>query len=169
MTGGWGYGEQPGRTYYIPECLRMVNRNRIVSVMVWGHWLPLTRCWQSDHSRWKREWGQLCQNIVRKPSWFCRKHIWRQKPSIRISTWQCSGQTRGVELSHGWSSRTYPPFNGHPSPRTLESCLSQEMIWFELCIMVPYSGWTAWCHICTIFPRRVKVVIRGLVTPQNID
>ena len=58
---------------YIPECLCMVNRNRIVSVVVWGHWPP--RCWQSGHSRWKRECGKWCQNIVRKPSRFWRKHI----------------------------------------------------------------------------------------------
>ena len=42
---------------------------------------------------WKRECGQLCQNIFRKPSWFCRKHIWGQKSSIPVLTWQCSANT----------------------------------------------------------------------------
>ena len=31
--------------------------------------------------------------------------------------------------------------------RSLESCLSREMIWFEFCTI---SGWTSRCHICTI-------------------
>ena len=97
---------------YIPECLRMVNRNGNDSVMLRG-------------SRSKRECGQLCQNIIRKSSWFCRKHIWRHKSSICyiygernhpfVFHHDDDPTHTGVELSHGLSSRTNPPFNGHPS------------------------------------------------------
>ena len=65
----------------------MVNRNQIVYVKVWGS-LATTLL---GHYRWKRECGQFCKSIVRKPSRFCRKHTWPQKSSIRASTWQCSG------------------------------------------------------------------------------
>ena len=149
------------REKYVPECPRTVNRNRIVSVMVWGHWLP--RCWQSGHYRWKRECGLLYQNTVRKPSRFCRKHTWRQKSSIRVSTWQCSGphgasnfcmvgaaghihHSMAIPVPGPWYNRT--SFGILLAKRSLESCLSREMIWFERCTI---PGRTSECHICKIF------------------
>ena len=62
---------------YVPECLRMVTRNRIVSVMMWG---PLATTVLAIGSFSMITW---MRNIVRKLSWFCREHIWQQKSSIR--------------------------------------------------------------------------------------
>ena len=115
-TGGWGHGEQPERN------TRMATHGQWKSNHfcngVGGYWLP--HCWQSDHSRWKRECGQLCENIVRKPSWFCRKHIWRQKSSIRVSTWQYSGP-HGTSNCHmvGAAGHIHHSMDIPLSPRTL--------------------------------------------------
>ena len=43
------------------------------------------RLWLSPMKTWC---GQFCQNIFRN---LCRKHIWRQKSPICVSTWQSQG------------------------------------------------------------------------------
>ena len=69
--------------------------------------------WSFSMKTWMRtNMSEHCH----KRSWFCRKRIWRPKASIRVSTWQCSRSTWRNELSHGWSSRTYPPFHDYLSP-----------------------------------------------------
>ena len=67
---------------YIPMSTHGQYKSNCFCNGVVGHWLP--KC--SGHSRWKRECGQDIHYYVRtlseSPSWFCRKHIWRQKSSF---------------------------------------------------------------------------------------
>ena len=84
-----GEGMENSGEIYITECLCLVNKNRIVSVMVWGSLATtVLAIWTFSMKTWC---GKVWQNIVRKPYWFCRQHIWRQKSTIRVSTWQWSG------------------------------------------------------------------------------
>ena len=89
--------------------------------------------------------------------------------------------TRCVVLSHGWSSRTYPPFNGRPSPLTLIWSNKFGILWAErslesvtrndliralhiswLIITMPYLH-----NLCNSLPRRVRAVIRGWGYPTE--
>ena len=109
---------------------------------------------------------QTCQNIVRKPSWFCRKHIWRHKSSIRVSTCQCSCP-QGASNSRmvGTAGRIH-----HSMAIAVPDLNIIEQVWdFTGREMVP--GWTSrgpYLHnLYNSLPKRVRVVIKGRGYPTK--
>ena len=167
VTGGWWYGEQSGRNIYPNDYAWSIEIESSLATMVLA--IPSFSM--------KRECRQFCQKIVRRPSWFSRKHFGRQKSSCFNMIMLQS--RRGVKLSHDWSSRIYPKFNGHPSPWNLNNITS---LGFYQQGVVPVTRndlirvlYNSWLNITVLYlqnlykslPRRIRAVIMGRGYPKK--
>ena len=168
-----------GRGKDIPECLCMVNNNRNVSVMVVGIG------YHGDGNLIILDENLNVQNYVKTLSenfLDSTQNMFGDRNHPCVFQHDSAPAHTTVELSHGWSSRKYPPCNGHPSPRPSILKNKFEILRAEIVRVMPvtrndliralHNPWMSitvpYLHnLNTPLPRRVRAVTRGRGYPTK--